>query len=54
MDDKDQLSAADSLHLELLKWIEQNEFCKAEDYLYENYLPGSDEHLKFAAKFIKG
>ncbi|MEL7610708.1 MAG: DUF6483 family protein [Bacillota bacterium] len=51
--DRDHPTASDLIHAELLRLIERNEFCKAEDYLFANFSPDNEEHLKIALDFYQ-
>ena len=53
VEDEANLSTTDLVHRELMELLEQGKVCEAEDYLFENYLPGNADHLKLALDFYQ-
>lgn len=51
MHDKDHPTASDLIHAKLIRLLEEDRFCEAEDYLFANFSPENDEHLKIALDF---
>lgn len=51
--DPQSLTDSDRLFRKLLELIEKNEFCKAEDLLYEEYRPEDDNFILLAIDFYQ-
>ena len=53
VEDETRLTATDMMYRELTSMLAAGRICDAEDYLFDNFLPGDRNHLRLALDFYQ-
>jgi hypothetical protein len=53
VEDEARLTVTDCLHRELMELLAKGRICEAEDSLFDQFQPGSTDHLRLALDFYQ-